>query len=93
MLAITEAITGVLDFIARGGPILLVIAGITFFMWTLIFERIWFYKGALNKLVADALDSWEARAERKSWNAKQIRYAMISRADRKSTRLNSSHAD
>lgn len=79
MLAITEAIRGVLEFLATGGPILLVIAGITFIMWTMIFERIWFYKGALNQLVSSTLDSWEERAERKSWNARQIRYAMISR--------------
>lgn len=79
MLAITEAISGVLDFMSKGGPILLFIAGLTFIMWTLIFERIWFYKGALNQLVSSTLDSWEARAERRSWNAKQIRYAMISR--------------
>jgi biopolymer transport protein ExbB len=79
MLAITDAIGGVLGFMATGGPILLFIAGLTFIMWTLIFERIWFYKGALNQLVSSTLDAWEARAERKSWNAKQIRYAMISR--------------
>lgn len=79
MLALVEALDGVLAFIGRGGPILLWIAGLTFVMWTLIFERIWFYKGALGKLVSTTLDSWEARPERKSWNAKQVRYAMVSR--------------
>lgn len=79
MLAITDAINGVLGFMASGGVVLYFIAGLTFIMWTLIFERIWFYKGALNKLVSGTLDAWEARPERKSWNARQIRYAMVSR--------------
>jgi len=83
MLALTEALEGVLAFIGKGGPILLFIAGLTFIMWTLIFERIWFYKGALNQLASATLDAWEARAERKSWNAKQVRYAMISRVSQR----------
>jgi len=79
MLALTEALNGVLGFMGQGGPILLFIAGLTFIMWTLIFERIWFYKGALTKLVSNTMDTWEARPERKSWNARQVRYAMVSR--------------
>eukprot|EP01026_Neomeris_dumetosa_P011607 TRINITY_DN14141_c0_g1_i2.p1 TRINITY_DN14141_c0_g1~~TRINITY_DN14141_c0_g1_i2.p1 ORF type:complete len:142 (-),score=11.90 TRINITY_DN14141_c0_g1_i2:79-504(-) len=48
-------------------------------MWTLLFERFWFYKGALGKMVNSTLETWEARPERTSWNAHQIREAMISR--------------
>lgn len=72
-----EAITG---FIKLGGPVLLYIAGLTFIMWTLIFERIWYYHGALRRDVRLTLDVWEGRAERKSWNAHQIRYKLISEA-------------
>jgi biopolymer transport protein ExbB len=55
------------------------IAALTFVMWSLIFERIWYFHGALKKDVQGALDSWEARSERKSWNAHQVRFALISR--------------
>lgn len=74
-----EALENIRGFIASGGPILVVIAVLTFFMWTLLFERLWFYKGALNNMVQSTVDQWEARAERKSWNAHKIRDAMISR--------------
>lgn len=83
MLALLDAIADILAFIEKGGPILLVIAFMTFLMWTLIFERLWFYKGSLGKLVSDTVDAWEARKERKSWNARQIRVAMISRVSGK----------
>src|SRR5690606_26850107 len=36
--------------------------------------------------VQRSLDAWEARKERKSWNARQIREAMISRMSEKITR-------
>lgn len=71
-----EAVQG---FVASGGPILIVISVVTFVMWTLIFERLWFYKGALGKMVKSTVRSWDARSERKSWNAHKIRVAMISR--------------
>lgn len=75
----TEAWEAVEAFVASGGPILIAISVLTFVMWTLIFERLWFYKGALNKLVKNTNKTWEARAERKSWNSHKIRLAMISR--------------
>lgn len=78
MLALYDAWAAILAFIESGGPILLVIATMTFVMWTLLFERFWFYKGSLNRTVNDALNAWEERAERKSWNAHQIRRGMIS---------------
>ena len=83
MLSIIEALEGIRSFVESGGPILYVIAGLTLVMWTLLFERFWFYKGALNKVSDDILSSWEARPERKSWNAHQIRYMLISRFDEK----------
>ena len=67
------------DFVDSGGPILMVIAVVTCIMWTLIFERLWFYKATLRKTVSGTIKHWDARAERKSWNAHKIRTAMISR--------------
>lgn len=63
----------------QGGPLMYWIAALTFVMWTLSFERVWYFKGSLKGDVQRSLDAWEARKERKSWNAHQIREAMISR--------------
>lgn len=75
----TEALEAVEAFVASGGPILIVISIVTFVMWTLIFERMWFYKSSLGKIVKTTIRTWDARPERKSWNSHQIRVAMISR--------------
>ncbi len=79
MVALMEALADIQAFIDRGGPILYVIAILSFVMWIFIFERFLFFRGKLGKLVDGTLNQWEARAERKSWNAHQIRKAMISR--------------
>lgn len=79
MLALMEALADIQAFVESGGPILYVIAAVAFVMWTIAFERFWFYKTTLGKIINKTLDTWEARAERKSWNAKQIRVALISR--------------
>ena len=83
MLALMEALADIQAFVESGGPILYWIAALAFAMWTLIFERVWFYKGSLNKLVNSSLEQWEARPERTSWNAHKIREAMISRVSQK----------
>ena len=83
MLALMEALADIQAFVESGGPILYVIAVQAFIMWTLIFERLFFYKGALTKLVNKSLERWESRPERTSWNAHQIREAMISRVSQR----------
>jgi biopolymer transport protein ExbB len=79
MLALMDALSAIKAFMDQGGNVLWMIAALTFVMWSLIFERIWYFHGALKKDVQGALDSWEARSERKSWNAHQVRFALISR--------------
>lgn len=83
MHALNDAWAAVNAFMASGGPVLLLIAGLTFFMWTLIFERVFYFKGGLKRDVQNAQDAWEARPERKSWNAHQIRHALVSRVSEK----------
>ena len=77
MHALNDAWAAVNAFMASGGPVLLLIAGLTFFMWTLIFERVFYFKGGLKRDVQTAMDAWEARPERKSWNAHQIRHEFV----------------
>ncbi len=70
-------------FMDKGGPVMYAIALLTLCLWVLVFERVLYFKGALKKEVQESLSLWEARSERKSWNAKQIRNAMISRMNEK----------
>lgn len=79
MLYLMERLEEIGSFIEKGGDILIVIALLTLVMWTLMFERFFYYKGALNQLIDDTVAQWEARSERTSWNSHKIREAMISR--------------
>src|SRR5690606_1960340 len=83
MYALFDAWEGVRDFMDQGGVVLYAIAVLIFVMWTFIFERIWYYKVALGKDVDEALNAWEARAERKSERGHQVRDALISRVSEK----------
>jgi biopolymer transport protein ExbB len=76
---VIAALSTVQAFVDSGGIILMVIAIVTCVMWTLIFERLWFYKASLRRSVNSTVKRWDARPERRSWNARQIRTAMISR--------------
>jgi len=67
------------DFLEMGGPVLLVIGGLTLVMWILIFERVIYYRTGLRRLVRDVTATWKGRDERRSWNARRIRDALISR--------------
>lgn len=66
-------------FLHLGGPVLLLIALLLLVMWTLIFERLWFFKTALNTELQQAISSWEERSEHHSVRAHQVREAIISR--------------
>lgn len=78
MYALFEIWESIRNFMEMGGPILTWIAVMTFFMWTLILERAWYFRFEHKAQVSHALHAWEARRERQSWNARQIRRAMIS---------------
>jgi len=67
MFALYEAMQGIRDFIAAGGPVLYAVAGLTFVMWTLVFERVWYFRFGLPADVGAMLCAWEARPERRSW--------------------------
>jgi biopolymer transport protein ExbB len=67
------------DFLEMGGPVLLAIGILTFVMWVLIFERLIYFRTGHRRLVQETLANWEARTERRSWNARRIREAMVSR--------------
>jgi len=79
--ALTAPFHAVGQLVAAGGPLVtwIFIAGLA--MWTLIFERYWFFRRQLPGLVAESLTEWKVRGEHHSWSAHQIRKAMISRVN------------
>ena len=72
-----------IQFMEQGGDVLYLIMALTFAMWTMIFERMWYFFSEHKKLVNQAQLIWEDRPERKSWSAHQIREQIISEASDK----------
>ncbi len=79
MLLILDAFEAIRDFMELGGPVLRWIAISIFVMWTLIVERLIFFRTNMRAIAAQTREQWEARTERRSWHAHQIREGMISR--------------
>ncbi len=79
MLWLADSIEAIRDFMGLGGPVLKVIAFTIFLMWTVIVERILYFRTSMKQMSREIHDSWESRPERNSWNAHQIRELMISR--------------
>jgi len=75
---IEEIIIAIRTFMEAGGDVLYLIAATTFLMWAIIFERYLFIGGEHKQDVVAALNYWEGRAERTSWNAHMIRERLIS---------------
>lgn len=75
----------ILAFMDKGGNVLWLIAILVFVMWTLIFERLWFFSFVWKKEVFEVINAWEARPERRSWNAKQVRMRLLSMAKQEIT--------
>ena len=49
----TEAYLDIIRYMEMGGDVLWYIAGLVCFMWTLIFERIWYFQAEHKKLLFD----------------------------------------
>lgn len=79
MIWITDTFENIRGFMELGGPVLTWIAITIFVMWTLIVERLVFFRTSMRAMSADIEEQWEARKERKSWHAHQIREGMVSR--------------
>ncbi len=73
-----ETIGAVRDFVERGGNVLLVIAFATAAMWTLIYERFWYFRTLHKAEVQRIQQMWSARSDHSSWEASQIRRMWIS---------------
>jgi len=80
MYWLDSAYEAVARFMVQGGDVLWLIAILLFVMWTLIFERVWYFKSGWRADVGRIIAVWEARGERKSWAAHQVREMLVSRA-------------
>ena len=72
-------VQSIVELTDDGGPYVVWIYMSGILMWTLIFERYWFFARVLPKLAGRLLGRWHDRTDRTSWRARQIRRAMISR--------------
>ncbi|HEY5790262.1 MAG TPA: MotA/TolQ/ExbB proton channel family protein [Gammaproteobacteria bacterium] len=72
------SLEAVRDFLELGGDVLLVIALLLFVLWGLMLERLFYLYGAHRRLTRQALRAWEARPERRSWHAHQVRVQLVS---------------
>jgi biopolymer transport protein ExbB len=57
MQALMDAFAAIGAFMDQGGPLMYWIAALTFVMWTLAFERVWYFKGNLKGDVQRSLDA------------------------------------
>lgn len=65
-------------FMERGGDVLYAIFGLIFILWLLVLERAAYFMFSYRPALAAAVQEWEARSERRSWHAHQIRQDLIS---------------
>lgn len=80
MLPLLEAYDAVYQLVERGGDVLLVIMAVIFAMWVLILERFMYFRISFPRMANAVKASWEARRERQSWEAHEIRSGMIAEA-------------
>lgn len=66
------------DFLELGGPVLYLVAVVLGIMWLFIIERVVFFTTQQSRLANSAVQRWEARQERDSWQAHRVREALIS---------------
>ena len=80
MPSVAESIDMIREFLDTGGVVLNYIGVLIFIMWILILERIFYFKFFYKNYKKTIVKNWYGREERNSWNAEQIRIAIISRA-------------
>jgi len=69
------------SFFEAGGDVLWAILALTALMWTLILERLWFYRFAFPRRRAAWEAEWAERADHRSWRAHAIRNLLVAEAN------------
>ncbi len=78
MIWFYDALTSIRSFMDLGGDVLYAIMLVLVLMWTIIFERIWYFYRVHPEEKRAVISAWDARADTHSWYAKRIREEMIS---------------
>jgi len=78
-----EVVWAVRNFVELGGNVLLGIAFLTAVMWTLIVERVVYFRILYRKEYAHVQSLWAARTDHSSWHAHQIRRMLVSQVKMK----------
>jgi len=73
-----EAFLRIRDFLEAGGGVLVVLAIATAVLWTLLIERLWYYRFGHPVEVKHALEAWSRRRDHTSWSANQVRRLLVS---------------
>ncbi|TGD74598.1 MotA/TolQ/ExbB proton channel family protein [Mangrovimicrobium sediminis] len=81
-----EIVSSFRDFLDKGGDVLYAILLLSIWLWWLILERFWYYFREHDGEVAQALASWDERADQRSWLALTQRRGMISEVEVKMLR-------
>jgi biopolymer transport protein ExbB len=74
-----EIYSAVRDFVERGGDVLLVIAAVMAVMWTLIYERVWYFRVGHHEKREQLQKAWAEREDHSSWAAHKIRIMELSK--------------
>ena len=74
-------LTGILDFMDRGGSVVWAILVLTIVLVWLIAERFWFFYREFKNLLSIHKKTWEKQTDQHSWFAEQIRRQLISELD------------
>ena len=80
LYALSEALLSIRDFMEQGGTVLWLIAILVFFMWGMIFERIWYLSHGHNSYIDKLANQWNSRKDKTSWYALKVREKLISQA-------------
>ena len=79
--ALSVPYVAVAELIEGGGPFVIWIFLSCLLLWTLVIERSIYFWRVLPREASTYLAKWRARADHKSWCARQIRRAMISKLE------------
>ncbi len=78
MIWFYDALASIRSFLDLGGNVLYAIMFVSFLMWTLIIERVWYFYRVHPGQKRATVSAWEKRTDTRSWYAKRIREEMIS---------------
>ncbi|ULQ47312.1 MotA/TolQ/ExbB proton channel family protein [Flagellatimonas centrodinii] len=83
MSELLRPLTDIRDFVELGGPVVQVLLVVAILLWTLILERVIYYRRAMPAELARIEADWQARGDHRSWFAHKIKQGWVSAATRR----------